>query len=216
MGLRSPTPDARCTKPGWFLIPVNAKAEPRGGNVYREFSGGAYPGYTINVSLTARDRAIPLGPGSGPAPHASSQAPKSDGGAALRQAAGIGLGVLIVGLIINKISEESKCNTPIPKPFERGTLNAESLRAPVVRRTCESADWYLSGVRGRETMTLQRFLGTDSRSVGSVLDPPQQVDRAGTADSAADPEVRRIIAVLDNLLGSRGGTNVTNYGKFRY
>ena len=209
-------PQAKCPK--GLLIPAAIVWEPTRGVYAREF-GGYPPPKRFTVVLGPNDRAIALGPQASPSGAAqgpdTSAVRAGDDHTALKVAAGIGT-IVVLGAIINEIIDQSKCNSPIPKPFERGTLNAEVLRKPVVRRTCQQADWFVRDRQG-DSYTLKSFIDSNDRSVGSVLDPPQQVDAAaGKADVAADPEVKRIVAALDGLLGSRGGTNMTNYGKFRY
>jgi len=166
--------------------------------------------------LTSKDRAIPIN-GASRAPGPGSSASSSAGGStALSAAAGLA-GAVIVGAVIEQFVESSRCNTPVPKPFEKGTLTATILGAPLVRRTCKQADWYTLYKDGHTSTVGERFAISD-RSVGSILDPPQQVDDANTRtpDSAQAPEVRSLINTLDRILGSRGRTTVTTYGKFVY
>lgn len=204
-----------------FWIPASVDYDPAprfSTNVW-----GASEALTLNVAMTAKDRvSVVVQGGSGGASASSnswntepSKHPGNDN-TALMAAAGLA-GAVLVGAVIEQFIESAKCNTPVPKPFEKGTLNADIMRDPVVRRTCKTADWYDQFADGRTVTVAERF-GISNQSVGSILDPPQQVDNKNTRtpDSAQAPEVRSIINSLDRILGSRGRTTVTTYGKFRY
>jgi hypothetical protein len=179
--------------------------------------------YNFTFEMDDDSRAVAAGPSNGKRvaqPNSSKedlQSNHSDNdNTALSAAAGLA-GAVIVGAIIKEFIDSSRCNTPVPKPFEKGTLNAAINREPVVRRTCKGANWYMRYKDGR-TSTVGERIAISDRSVGSVLDPPQQVDdnNTRTPDSAQALEVQSIINTIDRILGSRGRTTVTTYGKFRY
>jgi hypothetical protein len=124
----------------------------------------------------------------------------------MKVAAGV-VGAVIIGSIIKEMMDQGRCNT-VPKRFETGTLNAEILGVPVVRRTCEQADWFYGGT----SAAVRHTFAVRNGSVGSLLDPPRQMDfRAAAAES-----MWRALEILEEILGSPRGIDVTEYGKLRY
>jgi hypothetical protein len=104
-------------------------------------SGGIY---NFQFEMDDDSRAVAAGPSNGKhvaQPNSSKDDPQSNhsdnDNTALSAAAGLA-GAVIVGAIIEQFIESSRCNTPVPKPFEKGTLNAAILRAPVVEERYEN------------------------------------------------------------------------------
>src|SRR2546425_4984312 len=87
-------------------------------------SGGIYD---FHFQMDDDSRAVAAGPSNGKRVAQSNHSDNDN--TALSAAAGLA-GAVIVGAIIEQFIESSKCNTPVPKPLEKGTLKADILRAP--------------------------------------------------------------------------------------
>jgi len=165
----------------------------------------------VRLTVPADATAKPFGQGSNAPNPSSTPTASSDYSTALKVAAGIGA-LAVLGAIIERAADRSNCNTPIPKPFEPGTLNGRIAGIPVVRRTCLQADWWYIGET--RTSSLGENWNMDDASLANILDPPIQVD--WTASPATRATVVRNLNAMQEVIGPKRQFYVDTNGKLSY